>query len=234
MSEINKEKFGLFLSYLRKEKGMTQKQLADKIFVSDKAVSKWERGLSLPDISLLIPLAELFEVSVTELLEGEKLRETESISREYLDEAMYKIISMKSKSFLENLFHKKESIKKSYVRILLVTMISVVSTFVMLFGFHIMVDRLANQAALNLDGRMIAILFRFFIFLQSILILASLWWVYERSICYLFSIPIHVISLSYMAKTLSFFYDLDVSIGGRDESKGFISLFRTGFSCGTL
>ena len=50
MYEIDKEKFGTFLSQLRREKGMTQKDLAEKLFVSDKAVSKWERGLSLPEI----------------------------------------------------------------------------------------------------------------------------------------------------------------------------------------
>ena len=47
MYEIDKEKFGTFLSHLRREKGMTQKDLAEKLFVSDKAVSKWERGGSL-------------------------------------------------------------------------------------------------------------------------------------------------------------------------------------------
>ena len=46
MYEIDKEKFGTFLSQLRREKGMTQKDLAEKLFVSDKAVSKWERGVS--------------------------------------------------------------------------------------------------------------------------------------------------------------------------------------------
>lgn len=70
MYEIDKEKFGVFLVQLRKEKGLTQKELAEKLYVSDKAVSKWERGLSLPDIALLQPLAELLGVSVTELLSG--------------------------------------------------------------------------------------------------------------------------------------------------------------------
>ena len=46
MYEIDKEAFGTFLSQLRKEKGMTQKDLAERLFVSDKAVSKWERGVS--------------------------------------------------------------------------------------------------------------------------------------------------------------------------------------------
>lgn len=46
MYQINNEKFGKFLSEMRKEKSMTQKELADKLFVSDKTVSKWERGVS--------------------------------------------------------------------------------------------------------------------------------------------------------------------------------------------
>ncbi len=46
MFEIDKEKFGLFLAQLRKEKGWTQKELAERLFLSDKAVSKWERGVS--------------------------------------------------------------------------------------------------------------------------------------------------------------------------------------------
>lgn len=71
MEEIDKARFGAFLARLRKEKGLTQRELADRLYVSDKAVSKWERGLSLPDVSLLIPLADCLEVSVTELLRGE-------------------------------------------------------------------------------------------------------------------------------------------------------------------
>ena len=59
MHEIDNAAFGRFLAARRKEKGYTQKGLAAQLFVSDKAVSKWERGLSMPDISLLIPLAEL-------------------------------------------------------------------------------------------------------------------------------------------------------------------------------
>lgn len=68
MYEINKQKFGAFVSKLRKEKGYTQKDLARQLYISDKAVSKWETGVSIPDTALLIPLAELLGVTVTELL----------------------------------------------------------------------------------------------------------------------------------------------------------------------
>ena len=70
MYQINREEFGAFLTQLRKEKGMTQKELAEQLFLSDKAISKWERGQSMPDISLLIPLAEILGVTTTELLYG--------------------------------------------------------------------------------------------------------------------------------------------------------------------
>lgn len=73
--EIDKERFGAFVSGRRKALGLTQKELAARLFVSDKAVSKWERGQSMPDIALLTPLAECLGVSVTELLEGRRLED---------------------------------------------------------------------------------------------------------------------------------------------------------------
>lgn len=76
MYEIDKAKFGAFVAALRREKGMTQKELAGHLFISDKAVSKWETGASLPDTALLIPLAETLGVSVTELLMCEKMKDT--------------------------------------------------------------------------------------------------------------------------------------------------------------
>lgn len=85
MYEIDNEKFGAFLVQLRKEKGMTQKELAEKLYVSDKAVSKWERGLSLPDISLLQPMAGIMEVSVTELLRGEYIRPDQTLTLEEVE-----------------------------------------------------------------------------------------------------------------------------------------------------
>lgn len=72
MENNNLAKMADFISSLRKEKQLTQKDLADQLGVTDKAVSKWERGLSCPDISLLAPLANILGVSVSELLTGEK------------------------------------------------------------------------------------------------------------------------------------------------------------------
>ena len=66
-------KFGSFVARTRKDKNMTQAELAIKIKVTDKAVSRWERGLAFPDINTLEPLAEALGVSVLELMKSEKI-----------------------------------------------------------------------------------------------------------------------------------------------------------------
>lgn len=63
---------GKFIAQLRKEKKMTQKELANQLHITDKAVSKWERGLSCPDISLLNPIADILGVTTSKLLNGQK------------------------------------------------------------------------------------------------------------------------------------------------------------------
>ncbi len=68
MYELDREKFGAFVAQLRKEKGYTQKELAQQLHLSNQAVSKWETGVSIPDTAMLIPLAQALDVTVTELL----------------------------------------------------------------------------------------------------------------------------------------------------------------------
>ena len=70
---MNQEKIGKFISQNRKEKNLTQAQLAENIGVSIKAESKWERGLNLPDASIMIELCNLLGITVNDLLSGEKL-----------------------------------------------------------------------------------------------------------------------------------------------------------------
>ena len=74
---MNYEEIGEFISKLRKEKNLTQKDLAMKLGVTDKAVSKWERGLGCPDVSLLETLSKILDVSILELLKGRKIEEKE-------------------------------------------------------------------------------------------------------------------------------------------------------------
>lgn len=88
MFEIDKKRFGAFGAALRKEKGYTQKELAEKLFISAKAVSKWETGISIPDTALLVPLAELLGVTVTELLLCRRAPEGEALDAAQVDEAV--------------------------------------------------------------------------------------------------------------------------------------------------
>ena len=94
MFEIDKAKFGAFVAQLRKEKGLMQKELAEQLYVSDKAVSKWERGLSIPDVAILVPLAEILGVTVTELLECRRLPKDEPMDSQQTEEIVKKVIGL--------------------------------------------------------------------------------------------------------------------------------------------
>lgn len=125
MFEINREQFGQFIAILRKEKGLTQKELAQQLFISDKAVSKWETGKSIPDITLLIPLSELLEVSVTELLECRRITQKEAINTEKTEELVKKVIGLSEE---ETYFFTKKR-KKQMIIYLLCFCFSIIELF---------------------------------------------------------------------------------------------------------
>ena len=77
---MDAEKFGAFVAQCRREKNWTQAELAAKLQVTDKAVSRWERGRGFPDIQLLLPLANALGVSVLELMRSEKMEEEKRTS----------------------------------------------------------------------------------------------------------------------------------------------------------
>ena len=79
---MDPQKTGQFICTLRRQKNLTQRELAEAVGVTDKAVSRWERGRGLPDVSLLTPLAGVLGVSVTELLAGEPLTAAERAEQE--------------------------------------------------------------------------------------------------------------------------------------------------------
>ena len=70
---MDQSKIGKFIAALRTERGLTQRELAQKLHISDKTVSKWENSRGLPDASLMLPLCETLGISVNELLSGERL-----------------------------------------------------------------------------------------------------------------------------------------------------------------
>ncbi len=104
---MEQEKIGEFIAAQRKEKGMTQKQLGDALKISDKTVSKWECGKGLPDISIIMPLCELLNISVNELLSGEHL--TEDSYPEKAEENMMQLIQ-------ETENQKRDSTRRYYFR----------------------------------------------------------------------------------------------------------------------
>ena len=78
---MDAEKTGKFIRTIRIEKNLTQKELAEKLNCTDKAISRWETGKGIPDISLLIPLSDALGVSVNEILNGEKIEAEKQIEK---------------------------------------------------------------------------------------------------------------------------------------------------------
>lgn len=116
---MNQEKIGKFISFKRKEKNMTQKELANIIGVTDRAVSKWERGVGCPDISLLDDLSKALNISIVELLKGEEIANVE------IDE----------KDIIESMKYSKEITKnkiKLIINTLLITII-LITSFILIF-----------------------------------------------------------------------------------------------------
>ena len=94
---MDSEKIRKFISELRKEKNMTQQELADKLNVTDKAISKWENGRGIPDISLIKELANLFRVTEKEILNGERDFKKKEIDIEHHNKVLE--VTNLSKSF---------------------------------------------------------------------------------------------------------------------------------------
>ena len=77
---IDQEKIGAFLRELRKDKGQTQEEIAEKFGTSSKSVSRWENGKTLPDLAMLVELADYYEVDIKEIIDGE--RKSENMEKE--------------------------------------------------------------------------------------------------------------------------------------------------------
>lgn len=94
MHTIDKEQFGRFVAALRKERGLTQKELAQQLYLSDKAISKWETGGSMPDIAVLTPLAEVLGVTVAELLACRRLEGEQTINSTEVEHLVQKALHL--------------------------------------------------------------------------------------------------------------------------------------------
>ena len=80
---MNQQKTGEFLKHLRKEKGLTQEQLAERFYVSSRTISRWETGSNMPDVDMLIELADFYDVDIREIINGD--RKSENMNNETKD-----------------------------------------------------------------------------------------------------------------------------------------------------
>lgn len=103
---MDAKKFGTFIATLRKENNMTQVDLAQKLQVTDKAVSKWERGLGFPDINTIEPLADALGVSVLEIMRSERIAEIE-VTRDTASAALtdtFELVKLQRKAERKSIF----------------------------------------------------------------------------------------------------------------------------------
>ena len=119
---MDQVKIGRFIKAIRKEKNLTQREVAERLSISEKTVSKWETGNGLPEVGLMLPLCELLEISVNELLSGERLDE-----KRYFEKAEQNIMS---------LIQEKTEAKKKLIIAVIVGVITLLAglTIVLLAG----------------------------------------------------------------------------------------------------
>lgn len=123
---MNQEKIGKFIAELRKENKMTQQELADKLSVTDRAIGNWENGRRMPDVVFFKPLCEIFNVSINELLNGEKIK------KEELEEKSNEIII----NTMDYSSKKVKSTKRFFICIIVIIVIFFV-TLITLFGIDV-------------------------------------------------------------------------------------------------
>lgn len=129
---MNQEKIGRFIAELRKEKELTQIDLANKLGITDRAISKWENGRGMPDLSLIKPLSDELGITVNELLSGERLDKKDY--QEKLEENIINTIDYTNK--------KMNKTKKIFMITLLVILI-IIAMFITMFSIDI--NRMKNN-----------------------------------------------------------------------------------------
>lgn len=118
---MDQKKVGLFLKTLRKEKNITQEVLAETLNVSSRTVSRWETGSNMPDISLLVELSEFYQVSIPEIINGE--RKSEKMNQETKD------IAIKMAEYSKNELNTEKR--------------KIINALLMVFGVFIIISALA-------------------------------------------------------------------------------------------
>jgi len=132
---MNVKRVGEFIKQKRKEKKLTQKELAEKLSITDRAISKWERGICCPDISILKELSSILEVSVNELLAGEEI---EKLEKEKTDDVL--VDSVKQYTSVEKNKNKK---------LLIITIIFVIFCMGLVFAMYLTYNQVNKNDNIN-------------------------------------------------------------------------------------
>ena len=132
---MNVKKVGEFIKQKRKEKKLTQKELAEKLSITDRAISKWERGICCPDISILKELSSILEVSVNELLAGEEI---EKLEKEKTDDVL--VDSVKQYTAVE---------KKKNKKLLIITIILLIFYVGLVIAMYLTFNQVNKTDGLN-------------------------------------------------------------------------------------
>lgn len=128
---MNQQKIGEFLKHLRKDKGLTQEQLAEEFGVSSRSVSRWENGNTMPDISIIIELADFYDVDIREIICGE--RKSENMDKELKDT----LVTVADYTNNEN-----EKIMQSAVNMTIITSVIFAIVTPIIFYLYILTDNL--------------------------------------------------------------------------------------------
>lgn len=130
-------KTGSLIRDLRKEKGMTQKELANLLHITDRAVSKWERGLCAPDISALEPLANILDITITELIAGQRMEACETVK--VIEENIQEVIAYSEKEIT----NKTNLLKRKYIigiGVFIVSVFTICMSFLWWIGYFNIID----------------------------------------------------------------------------------------------
>ena len=124
-------KIGKFIATLRRQSGLTQEKLGEKIGVTNKTISPWENGNYMPDIEMLQLLAKEFNVSINELLAGQKMSDEEF--RKNADENIIAVSKESAFSFEERKAYFKKKWRKEHISLFVVLLIIIIVAFVLPF-----------------------------------------------------------------------------------------------------
>ena len=134
---MDKQKIGDFIKKKRKEKKLTQKELAEKLEITDRAISKWERGISCPDISLLKDLCKILEIDINELLSGKEL---EKVSKEESEDIL--VETVKTYTDIE---------KKKRIRLWVLTISIIIIDIIFIIMMFLIYNQVNNTNSITID-----------------------------------------------------------------------------------